>query len=221
MDTSANDQFTNYFFNNPSAFDFFFDFYYSIIETDFQISREDLLGNIPEVKHHLFLLMVAQICEKLKGKNINENQNQNQNEDNCLSCLYMLINLSQESNVSQDKPIHYCKTQGNIIPLTKEDKPNEPKTKIFKIQKLKKNTLREKKKTVRNSFYRGVSKTGYRWQVLLMNKKRLYLGSYSSEVEAARVYDYNALRLFGNKAKTNFVYTEDEKTQIINTKNFN
>jgi hypothetical protein len=69
----------------------------------------------------------------------------------------------------------------------------------------------------RGSKFRGVSKNGNQWQVLIMvNKKKRYVGSYSQEEEAARNYDKVALQHHGTKAKTNFYYSEDEIFQIIN-----
>ena len=68
----------------------------------------------------------------------------------------------------------------------------------------------------RGSRYRGVSRNGNQWQVLIMvNKKKRYVGSYSNEEEAARAYDKVALQNHGNKAKTNFDYNEEEVKKIL------
>lgn len=78
-------------------------------------------------------------------------------------------------------------------------------------------TFKEKlKRGKRGSKYRGVSRNGNQWQVLIMvNKKKKYMGNYSSEEEAARVYDYIAIQYHGRKAKTNFLYSNDEILTII------
>lgn len=100
----------------------------------------------------------------------------------------------------------------------KEKKCSEEKEK-FKVKKainfriftelIKKNT------NYRGSRYRGVSKNGKQWQVLIMiKKKKKYLGSFSSEEDAARVYDTFALLYQGNKAKTNYNYTKEEIEKI-------
>lgn len=76
----------------------------------------------------------------------------------------------------------------------------------------------------RGSKYRGVSKNGSQWQVLIMiKKKKKYMGSYSKEEEAARIYDKIALLYHGTKAKTNFDYTKEEIEKILsmNKKNMN
>ena len=73
-----------------------------------------------------------------------------------------------------------------------------------------------KGKKPRGSRYRGVSRNGNQWQVLIMvNKKKRYVGSYSNEEEAARAYDKVALQNHGAKAKTNFDYLEEEVHKIL------
>ena len=71
----------------------------------------------------------------------------------------------------------------------------------------------------RSSRYRGVSKNGNKWQVLIMNnKKKYYLGNYNSEDLAARIYDVHAIKSFGIKARTNFVYDDNQINKINNNK---
>ena len=85
-----------------------------------------------------------------------------------------------------------------------------------------KNALKTFKKSCRSSLYRGVSKNGVNWQVLLMNNKRAYyFGNFRSEKIAAKIYDIFSLKLRGNKAITNFSYDNDqiEKIQKINFDN--
>ena len=70
-------------------------------------------------------------------------------------------------------------------------------------------------KFMRRSKFRGVSKNGNQWQVLIMiNKKKCYIGNYKTESEAASVYDVAAIQHHGNKAKTNYSYTYDEIMKI-------
>ena len=67
----------------------------------------------------------------------------------------------------------------------------------------------------RSSRYRGVSKNGNQWQVLMMIKKnKSYIGSYPSEELAARIYDVLALKNRGVKARTNFQYTSKQIENI-------
>jgi len=83
------------------------------------------------------------------------------------------------------------------------------------IKKFKKiNFLITKK---RSSKYRGVSRNGNKWQVLIMiNNKKFFLGNYSSEELAARIYDIQAIKAWGIKAKTNFIYDNNQLKEIYN-----
>ena len=68
---------------------------------------------------------------------------------------------------------------------------------------------KDNKKLIRRSIYRGVSKNGNKWQVLLMNKKKnYYFGNYDSEKIAANIYDFFAIKLRGKKAITNFIHND-------------
>ena len=67
----------------------------------------------------------------------------------------------------------------------------------------------------RSSKFRGVSRNGNQWQVLIMLKRgKSYVGSYNSEELAARIYDILALKYRGVKARTNFKYTSKQINKI-------
>jgi len=69
---------------------------------------------------------------------------------------------------------------------------------------------------VRGSRYRGVSKNGNKWQVLVMgNQKKQYSGSIRDETTAARLYDKFAIKNLGLRAKTNFDYKRQDLIRII------
>jgi hypothetical protein len=68
----------------------------------------------------------------------------------------------------------------------------------------------------RGSKYRGISKNGNSWQILLMvNRKKKYLGTLQSEELAAKFYDKVAIQYQGAKAKTNFPYNKQQVMQIL------
>ena len=70
-------------------------------------------------------------------------------------------------------------------------------------------------KNKRSSKYRGVSKNGYQFQVLMMvNNNKYYIGSYPSEELAARIYDVLAIKNRGTKARTNFAYNKNQIKKI-------
>lgn len=90
------------------------------------------------------------------------------------------------------------------------------------IKKLKKINFVKINKT--SSKYRGVSRNGNSWQVLIMIKnKKYYIGSYPSEEIAAKIYDIAAIKSRGVKARTNFPYNSIQIKNIyeanINIKN--
>ena len=65
------------------------------------------------------------------------------------------------------------------------------------------------------SKYRGVTKNRKKWQVYIsIKRKNVYLGSYSSEVIAAKIYDLMAIKKSGNNAKTNFKYNNEQIKEI-------
>ncbi|CDW76020.1 ap2-like ethylene-responsive transcription factor ant-like [Stylonychia lemnae] len=75
---------------------------------------------------------------------------------------------------------------------------------------------RKQTKSSRGSQYRGVSKNGKKWQVqLLGNLKKHYIGSISTEIKAARIYDKHAILTHGLRAKTNFQYTKSQIDRIL------
>ena len=93
----------------------------------------------------------------------------------------------------------------------KEENENEDSLNSEKMSE-----LMQKNTKPRGSRYRGVSKNGSQWQVLIMvKKKKRYLGSFSNEEEAARAYDKVALQHHGIKAKTNYDYNKEEIKQIL------
>ena len=76
--------------------------------------------------------------------------------------------------------------------------------------------FRFKQQTVRGSRYRGVSKNGNKWQVLVMgNQKKQYSGSIKDEMTAAKMYDKFAIKNLGLRAKTNFDYKRKDLIKII------
>ena len=151
----------------------------------------------------------------------------------------LIINNSTENNQSI-KSKYFC-IKKNVTKKHIFDLQTNNEIKVFKNNKvvyinknlLKKNSISrgiKKLKKInfiiakkRSSKFRGVSKNGNKWQVLMMvNNKKYFLGNYPSEELAARIYDIQAIKSWGIKAKTNFVYDNDQIKKIylkkINTK---
>ena len=135
-------------------------------------------------------------------KNINENNIKNNNtklntfiENNNFNYRKKLIN-KKEKVMRNNKKVYIYKS------LVKEKK--EKKIKIGKNK--------------RSSIYRGVSKNGYGWQVLMMhNRNKSYIGTYYSEKAAAIIYDIASIKNIGINAKTNFLYNNEQISKILET----
>ena len=143
------------------------------------------------------------------------------------------VNNQKEEKIIRtvkNKKIVYCKADSHSISLvdysqkenstSNSSSENNKKSKTKEqIQFFEKNL---KHKGQRGSKYRGVSKNGNQWQVLIMiNKKKRYIGNYKTEEEAASSYDIVAIQNHGNKAKTNFYYSPDDILKIKRMKKTN
>ena len=72
--------------------------------------------------------------------------------------------------------------------------------------------------SLKQTSYIGVSKNGPNWQSLIaINKKKTYIGTYMTEIEAAQAYDFYCMLLYSINAKTNFRYTKLEVIDLIST----
>ena len=72
----------------------------------------------------------------------------------------------------------------------------------------------------RSSNYFGVSRNGENWQALInCGKIKKYVGTFSSEREAAISYDFYAIWLHLSKAKTNFTYDSQLIIEMIQSYN--
>ena len=119
----------------------------------------------------------------------------------------------QSLNDIKNKNIQFLnrKTKGDNLEL--KDNLSSKKQKIFSIKKVtdrKKEEIEEKKLKkyiYRGSKYRGVSRNGKTWQVLIMiNRNKNYIGNFKSEDEAAKAYDEYAMKFHKNKARLNFFH---------------
>ena len=148
------------------------------------------------------------------SKSINEKNIIKDNEKN--SSTLNMYNKKRKRDIKNNKLVFILgdnkkDKKEKEIKKYKSNEPNQSK------ENLKKNDENlEKNRKPRGSKYRGVSRNGNQWQVLIMvNKKKRYVGSYSKEEDAARAYDKVALQNHGSKAKTNFDYTKKEVEEIL------
>ena len=131
--------------------------------------------------------------------------------------------INNTSTLKEESELNNCQNN-NEVKVLKNNKAvyvnsyllNSPST-SKNLKKLNKITFINKNK--RSSRYRGVSKNGNQWQVLMMHKKgKSYVGSYTSEETAARIYDILAIKYKGIKARTNFKYTYQQIKKIGDSK---
>ena len=162
---------------------------------------------------------------KIENHN-NSNENNHLNSDN-------IINSKQSENINKtnkknkiikkkEKPLLIESETNNEIKAIKNNKSVYLNSCLLNSSSASRNLKQINKTTFiserkRRSKFRGVSKNGNQWQVLLMhNKGKSYVGSYSSEEFAAKIYDILAIKLRGIKARTNFKYTYEQIKKIVN-----
>ena len=117
------------------------------------------------------------------------------------------INIPKKQNT----PFLNKKTIREEENKSKKNISSKTKNKIFIIKKVtdrEKEAAEEKKMKkyiYRGSKYRGVSRNGKTWQVLIrINRNKNYIGNFKSEDEAAKAYDEYAMKFHKNKARLNF-----------------
>lgn len=77
---------------------------------------------------------------------------------------------------------------------------------------IRQNTQNQRIRENKSSKYKGVYwyKAGRKWRAQMQsNKKRIYLGQYDSEIEAAKAYNEGAIKYFGKYARLNTFGDDD------------
>ena len=156
---------------------------------------------------------IQAITDKIKKSLINNNSTENNHnikskyfytKKNIIKKLIFDFQTNNEIKVLKNNKVVYINK--NIL---------NKKSAARGIKKIKKINFIVRKK--RSSKYRGVSKNGNKWQVLMMiNNTKYFIGNYPSEELAARIYDIQAIKARGIKARTNFVYDTNQIKKIYN-----
>ena len=145
----------------------------------------------------------------LNNSNIPSFNKNNENENRILSNYYNLNKKNKKSNLNINNKI-LLNNEKKIIKNNKTIYINK-----F-IIKEKKTKIRTDIKNKRSSKFRGVSKNGNSWQVLMMfNNNKSYIGTYYTEEFAARIYDIVSIQRMGINAKTNFSYNSEQILRIL------
>lgn len=70
--------------------------------------------------------------------------------------------------------------------------------------------------SAKQTSYIGVSKNGPHWQSLItIQKKKTYIGTFMTESQAARAYDFYCMLVHCMRAQTNFRYTKQQVFELI------
>lgn len=147
--------------------------------------------------------------------------------DYCL-CEEQIVSIQDFMQTSQMKieNTQNCQKTKKKLNLERKDFRNNLKTLIKDLEKLpssifeiingKGKSRRKYDRSFRRSCYTGVSRNGPNWQTLIaINKRKTYVGTFETEEEAARAYDFYSLLLHSISARTNFSYTKEEVLNMI------
>jgi hypothetical protein len=206
------------------------------IENNFYITTNinNVYNNLNGNQNNDFLLSKYKNIENCK-ESFNENINENINSTDTSNSAHLLSNTSlikknnyfNVTHIKNEKPkkkpnkkIISQSENNNEIKVLKNNKVVYVNTFLLNSYSTSKNIKKLDKiafigRNKRSSQYRGVSKNGNQWQVLMMiHKNKSYIGSYPSEELAARIYDILALKNRGIKARTNFIYNSQQIKNI-------
>lgn len=153
------------------------------------------------LKRNNLLTMVKEICSARTSSLTNKTE-----------MVYFLFSILQKTDSVQEVlSFNFYKNEDQNTLNVSEDTYKSESSCISNHKTL----FQVNKKSNRKSKYKGVSKNGNKWQVLIMLEgKRKYVGSYQTEDEAARAYDMYYLKNIGNKRKLNFTYSSEEIDSI-------
>lgn len=147
------------------------------------------------------------INKSLVKKNQINNSDLNQDNNNQINNKYKSAkekNIDKDINLKDSLSIQFNVKKNNKLVFMNKG--------LIK-QKKKSTDIIEKKG--RKSLYRGVSKNGNNWQVIISNKNNnAYIGTYPSQEIAAVIYDIISIKNKGIKAKTNFIYNINQILKI-------
>ena len=124
--------------------------------------------------------------------------------------------LSAETVAKKDNdPNEFMKEERRKLLLKLQNSQDDKVIFTKRSKKLRKNAKHDDE-SYRGSRYWGVSRNKCKYQVMItLNHYKEYNGGFSSEIEAARVYDKKSICTFGLKAKTNFDYSKQEVVEIL------
>lgn len=139
---------------------------------------------------------------------------------NFMQSSQMIVESTHISQRNKKKLSLERKDFSNNLRILMKDLEKLPSS-ISEIIKGKGKSRRKDDGSFRRSNYIGVSRNGPNWQTLIaINKRKTYVGTFESEEEAARAFDFYSLLLHSISARTNFSYTKDEVLGMIERHEF-
>ena len=209
-------------------------------KNNININVNNIVYNILNFNNNNDIIKKNQINENRKNnqlENIKSNKNSSDSNDIIKNKYFKLTNpvfeeksCNDEIKIEESPNLDYNENS-NEVKVLKNNKVVYVNSYLLKSPSTSKNLKKLNKiafigRSKRSSRFRGVSKNGNQWQVLLMHKKgKSYVGSYNSEELAAKIYDILAIKYRGIKARTNFKYNYEQIKKIgdidfdINSKN--
>ena len=208
------------------------------------LNGNNFVNNRPEKHYFGYIKEGINNINKKDCKNIMGNFNVKNKEKDSFDCNISKNSLLNKNNLFKTTKVNFRKHSKKLVNKKTNQNNNNNEIRVLKYKKVvyansfllnsystSKNIKKLNKITFvgtskRRSKYRGVSKNGNQYQVLIMiNKKKTYIGSYPIEEDAARIYDILSLKYRGIRAKTNFYYSYKQINEIqktdIDIKNIN
>ena len=180
----------------------------------------NLLKNLKNIKNKKQIFYIYKNYSKKKGFkcfNLNKKYKIEKNDSIFINKSvtktkhFKKSNLNKDNNnVSLDNNVDNNNSNkkdnlNNSIKIKKNNKLIYINKLLIKQKNKNNNGVVLKKK--RSSIYRGVSRNGNSWQVILSLKNdKLYAGVFKTQEIAARIYDFISIKNKGIKANTNFQY---------------
>lgn len=144
-------------------------------------------------------------------------------EDASSTCPVSSLQIETES--SKSKPVKTVRERRRKNRMPDIDEKLNTLLEFFKVTDiscLKAKHTGMKKRSMnqggRSSKYIGVSKNGDNWQALInYQHTKKYIGTYSSDLEAAVAYDFYSIAIKGLKNNINFSYDIETVIDMINS----
>ena len=119
--------------------------------------------------------------------------------------------VARSMRISKIKQLCFQEHLQNLVEYL--DSFATPDSNIFE-RHIKKSSRRNA--SSKRTLYFGVDKNGPNWQTLIsINRRKTYVGTFMSEVKAARAFDFYSMLIHLDSAKTNFNYNKIQAIALV------